>query len=197
GVGIRTLIAVVARRAVGERGRAPRHGIARVRGAGIAVVAADRRAPAASRIAEVLARAGVAVVARPAVQQRRVVHAPGARFVAPVGGAGRAGAAIARHSPAAGALITHATHGAGAAVVAGLAGGLELARGRAAIAGSAVAIVALLAWIDVAVAAQAQRAAHDVGHGTGPRAAEVRVGVAPHHHGIALRRGRHGRGRVL
>src|SRR5262249_15654981 len=179
GVGIRTLIAVVARRAVGERGRAPRHGIARVRGAGIAVVAADRRALAASRGAEVLARAGVAVVARPAVQQRRVVHAPGARFVAPVGGACVAVAAIARHPPAAGAPITHATDGAEAAGVARLAGGLELAGRRAVIAGSAVAIVALLARVDVAVAAQAQRPRHDVGHGTGLRPAEVRVRVAP------------------
>src|SRR5262249_59051771 len=114
-VGIRALPAAVARRPVGERGRAPRHGIARVRGAGIAVVAADRRALAASRVAEVLARAGVAVVARPAVQQRRVVHAPGTRFVAPVGGAGVAVAASARHCPAAGALVTHAADGAEAA----------------------------------------------------------------------------------
>src|SRR5262249_60404576 len=108
--------------------------------------------------------AGVAVAARPAFQRRRVVPARGAGLVAPGGGAGVACAARARPPPAAGALITHATDGAEAAVVARLAGGLELAGGRAAIAGSAVAIVALLARVDVAVAAQAQRPRHDVGH---------------------------------
>jgi hypothetical protein len=77
------------------------------------------------------------------------VHALRRRLVAAIRRAGVAVAAVARHTAAARPLIADAAHGAEEAVVAGLTGGLELAGRRAAITVLAVAVIALLARIDV------------------------------------------------
>src|SRR5262249_43569129 len=155
--------AAVGRRLGGNLGWVVRIAAARrLRGVAVAVaVGVGPAGPGALAVrAHVALRAAVVVVAGEAVARRPVVHAP-RRVVAGIGGAGGVGGAVPRRSPDTGATTgAGVACRAGVAVVARGAGGLELARRRAAARERAVgdALVARLGTAHEPIAAD--RRAH-------------------------------------
>src|SRR5439155_6471499 len=171
-------VPVVARGRVGRHDAVAGRRVAGVVGADVAVIAVSRLAHARAAAADVPRRAGIAVVARGRIRCMDAAAAPVARVVgagvvvlaverrpahtgarcADVGGGAGVGVLarvrieaddLARTGAVAGAVV-----GADVGVIAGAAALLEEANRRAAVAAHGVAVVALLAGVEDAVAAE-------------------------------------------